>query len=147
MTTDNQRPTARFPEAKSVGKRDWGEEILLVLSKGNYTMKKLIIKKGFSGGLQFHRKKDEAAFIISGKLLIKYENNSGELITKVLKEGDFFHFPAGSVHQEKAITEVVLIEVSTPFFNDRVRVEKEFGLDENDSSGLPTTKLDEIIRK
>ena len=146
MTKSKKRPTAIFPEAKSVGERDLGEEILLVLSKGNYTMKKLIIKKGFSGGLQFHRKKDEAAFIISGKLLIKYENDSGELISKELKDGDFFHFPAGSVHQETAITEVILIEVSTPFFNDRVRVEKEFGLDEKDNSGLPTTNLDEIIK-
>ena len=147
MNSSNNRPIARFPKAESVGERDWGEEILLVLSEGNYTLKKLIIKEGFAGGLQYHRKKDEAAYIISGRLLVKYENSSGELISKELKEGDFLHFPVGCIHQEKAITEVVLIEVSTPFFNDRVRVEKEFGLDENDYSGLPTTNLDDIVSK
>ena len=57
--------------------------------------------------------------------------------------GDFFHFPPGSVHQEEALSDVVLIEVSTSHFNDRVRVEKEFGLDPGD--GLPTTTLDEIL--
>ena len=48
-----KRPTAKFPKSISVGQRDWGEEILLVLSEGNFTMKRLLIKKGFSGGLQY----------------------------------------------------------------------------------------------
>ena len=78
----NKRPCARFPKAESIGERDWGEEILLVLSQGKFTMKKLIIKKGFSGGLQYHRKKDEAAYILSGTLLLTYENEEGFLVTK-----------------------------------------------------------------
>ena len=81
-----KRPTAKFPKSISVGQRDWGEEILLVLSEGNFTMKKLLIKKGFSGGLQYHRKKDEAAYIISGNLLVTYENERGELIKKNLQK-------------------------------------------------------------
>ena len=35
-------------------------------------------------------------------------------------------FPKGSIHQETALSDVELIEVSTPFFNDRVRVEENF---------------------
>ena len=141
------RPTAKFPESSSIGKRDWGEEILLVLSEGNFTMKKLFIKKGFSGGLQFHRKKDEAAYIISGILLVTYENEAGQLVKKELREGNWLHFPKGSIHQETAISDVEIIEVSTPHFNDRVRVEEEFGLNPNDFQGLPTTQENEIISK
>ena len=143
----NKRPTAQFPKSSLVGQRDWGEEILLVLSKGNFTMKKLLIKKGFSGGLQYHRKKDEAAYIISGILLVTYENEEGELVKKKLNAGEWLHFPKGSIHQETAVSDVELIEVSTPFFNDRVRVEEEFGLNPNIFSGLPSTKEDEIISK
>ena len=143
----NKRPCARFPKAETVGKRDWGEEILLVLSQGKFTMKKLIIKKGFSGGLQFHRKKDEAAYIISGSLLVTYENEEGLLIKKKLEKGEWLHFPNGSIHQETAITDVELLEVSTPHFNDRVRVENQFGLDPLDNQGLPSTKEDEILIK
>ena len=143
----NKRPKARFPKAESVGKRDWGEEILLVLSQGKFTMKKLIIKKGFSGGLQYHRKKDEAAYIISGTLLVTYENEKGLLVKKKLKDGEWLHFPSGSIHQETALTHVELLEVSTPHFNDRVRVESQFGLDHLKSQGLPTTEEDEIIIK
>ena len=138
-----KRPVAQFPEAESVGPRDWGEEILLVLSRGNFTMKKLVIKAGLKGGLQYHRKKDEASYIISGRMILRYENENGELIDKEVGPGDWFHFPAGCIHQEIAITDVVRIEVSTPHFNDRVRVEELFGL--SDVSGLPTTEESEII--
>tara|TARA_Y100001978_G_scaffold198491_1_gene211011 strand:+ start:1345 stop:1782 length:438 start_codon:yes stop_codon:yes gene_type:complete len=143
----SSRPTAQFPKSSSVGERDWGKEILLVHSEGNFTMKKLLIKKGFSGGLQYHRKKDEAAYIISGILLVTYENEAGELVKKELREGNWLHFPKGSIHQETAISDVEIIEVSTPHFNDRVRVEEEFGLNPNDFQGLPTTKENEIITK
>ena len=143
----SSRPTAQFPKSSSVGERDWGKEILLVHSEGNFTMKKLLIKKGFSGGLQYHRKKDEAAYIISGILLVTYENEVGELVKKELREGNWLHFPKGSIHQETAISDVEIIEVSTPHFNDRVRVEEEFGLNPNDFQGLPTTAENEIITK
>ncbi len=142
-----KRPTAQFPKATSVGDRDWGEEILLVISEGKFTMKKLKIKKGFSGGLQYHRKKDEAAYIISGRLLVTYENEEGSLKKKELKEGSWLHFPNGSIHQETALTDVELVEVSTPHFNDRVRVEEKFGLDPTRFNGLPSTEENEIITK
>ena len=134
-----------FPEAISVGPREWGEEILLVLSSKNYSMKKLITKAGKKGGLQYHREKDEASYIISGKLLLRYDDGSGKLAEKVVGPGEWFHFPAGCVHQEEAITDVERIEVSTPHFNDRVRVEEEYGLPKG--TGLPTTKLEDIVLK
>jgi len=142
MTNNAKRPVAQFPKAESVGPRDWGEEILLVLSSEKYSMKKLCVKAGKKGGLQYHRHKDEASYIVSGKLLLRYEDENGDLVEKVVGPGDWFHFPAGCIHQEEAITDVVRIEVSTPHFNDRVRVEEQFGID--DSTGLPTTQESEI---
>ena len=138
----NKRPKARFPKAESVGQRDWGEEILLVLSHGKFTMKKLIIKKGFSGGLQYHRKKNECGYVLKGKLKIIYINKKGKLTHKILKKGDCFHFPPRSVHQEIAITNCEIIEASTPYFNDRVRMERKFGL--SSKNGLRTTKVSQI---
>ena len=140
-----KRPTAQFPEAESVGQREWGEETLLVLSSDKYTMKKLVVRAGKKGGLQYHRKKDEASYIVSGKMILKYENELGELVEREVGPGDWFHFPAGCIHQEIAITDVVRIEVSTPHFNDRVRVEAMFGLE--DDGGLPTTKESEILKR
>jgi mannose-6-phosphate isomerase-like protein (cupin superfamily) len=140
-----KRPTAQFPEAASVGEREWGEETLLVLSPGKYTMKKLFVRAGKKGGLQYHRKKDEASYIVSGQMILKYENEQGDLVEKEVGPGDWFHFPAGCIHQEIALTDVVRIEVSTPHFNDRVRAESLFG--EEVLGGLPTTSESEIIKR
>ena len=136
-------PVPLFPKSESVGPRDWGEENLLVLSSGKYTMKKLSVKAGKKGGLQFHRLKDEASYIISGNLILRYDDGTGNLKEKQVSAGDWFHFPAGCIHQEEALTDVERIEVSTPHFNDRVRVEKKYGI--TTENGLPTTNENEII--
>ena len=141
----NKAPLPKFPSPISVGPRERGEEILLVLSEGNYTMKKLCIKAGKKGGLQFHRLKDEASYIISGRMILRFDDGSGGLSEREVGPGDWFHFPAGCVHQEEAITDVERIEVSTPHFNDRVRVEASYGLQED--FGLTTTEIHEIEKK
>ena len=48
-----------FPKEIRVGKRIWGEERLLALIPKILSLKKLKIKKGKKGGLQYHRKKNE----------------------------------------------------------------------------------------
>ena len=130
---------------EDLGPRDWGKEILLGLVSKKFSLKKLFIKAGNKGGLQYHRKKDECGLLISGRLLIRYDNGHGKLTEKILEAGDCFHFPPLFVHQEEAITDCEIIEVSTPHFNDRVRVEEKYGLEEN--GGLRTTKKSEIISK
>ena len=82
---------------------------------------------------------------MSGKLQITYDNGKGKLIKKILSKGDVFHFPPFSVHQEKALTNCTILEASTPHFNDRVRVEKKYGIDTVE--GLPSTKKSQIILK
>ena len=131
-----------FPKPTDLGKRAWGTEKLLALIPKKINLKKLFIKKGQKGGLQFHRKKNECGVIVSGKLKIKYDNGSGKLCEKILSTGETFHFPPGCVHQEEALTDCEIIEASTPHFNDRVRVEERYGL-KNDG-GLPSTNLKDI---
>ncbi len=138
-----KKKIVKFPKRKKIGKRDWGQEILCALIPKKISLKILKIKKGKKGGLQYHRKKDECGIIISGKLLVRYEDSKGKLSKRILKKGDSFHFPPGSVHQEEAITNCEMIEASTPHFNDRVRVEKKFGI--NFSKGLKSTKISEIL--
>ena len=131
-----------FPKQKNVGPRDWGEETLLVVAGGKYTMKKLFIRAGCKGGLQYHRKKDESGYVVSGKLRITFVGKDGVLETAQLLPGDSFHFEPGVIHQEEAVEDTVIIEASTPHLNDRVRVEQEFGL--APTGGMPTTEEDQI---
>jgi mannose-6-phosphate isomerase len=132
-----------FPKKTSVGKRIWGTEDLLVLIPKKITLKKLTIKKGHKGGLQYHNKKNECGYLLSGKLLIRFDTGDGKLRRKILTKGQYFHFPPKIVHQEEALTDCVILEASTPHFNDRVRVEAKYGKKKLD--GLPTTKINQII--
>ena len=116
--------------------------ILLHIVSKKFSLKLLKLKKGRMGGLQYHRKKNECGYLLKGKLSINYLNNKGKLTSKIINKGDVFYFPPKSIHQEKAITDCEIIEASTPHFNDRVRMEKFFNLDEN--GGLPSTSLEQI---
>ena len=139
-----KKKSAIFPKPKSVGKRPWGEEVLLSLIPKKISLKILKIKKGMKGGIQFHHKKDVCGYLISGKLKIRYDPGNGKLKDKILSKGHSFYFPQGSIHQEIAITDCVIIEASTPYFNDRVRVDERYGYR---TEGLPSTKKRDVILK
>ena len=138
-----QQPNFFVPE--DLGERPWGKEELLVLVRGKYMLKKLTIKAGSKGGLQYHRLKDECGILLSGKMIVRHENPLGEIIERIVVPGDCFHFPPGVVHQEEAIEDCVIIEGSTPHFNDRVRMEEHFGL--GLPEGMPTTSLEDVEEK
>jgi mannose-6-phosphate isomerase-like protein (cupin superfamily) len=131
-----------FPVAQSVGERPWGTEDLLALVSKQFSVKRLKIKAGNKGGLQYHRFKDEVAIMISGQMLIRYDLGDKILQEKIINAGEVVHFPPGLVHQEEAITDCEIIEASSPHFNDRVRVETNYGF--GSPQGLPTTLETEI---
>jgi len=134
-----------FPKIKSAGPRPWGQEIILAIIPKKLSLKLLKIKKNKKGGLQYHHKKNECGYLLKGKLLIRFDKGNGVLAQKILKPGSSFHFPPGSVHQEEALSDCIIIEASTPHFNDRVRVEKNYGI--SNFSGLPSTKRSQVILK
>jgi mannose-6-phosphate isomerase-like protein (cupin superfamily) len=131
-----------FPASESVGDRPWGTEDLLAIVSKQFSVKRLFIKKGNKGGLQYHRLKDEVAVVVSGQMLIRYDVGDGVLKEKIIGPGQTAHFKPGLVHQEEALTDCEIIEASTPHFNDRVRVEENYGL--GLPQGMPTTVESEI---
>lgn len=134
-----------FPVSEDLGERTWGTETLLALVPGKYSLKRLEVRAGEKGGLQFHHLKDETAVIISGTMIVRYDNGSGTLTETIAGPGQVVHFRPGLVHQTEAITDVVYIEASTPHFNDRVRVEDKYGVES--TGGLPSTTIDEVIER
>ena len=130
----------KFPKSTEVV-RDWGYEQTLVVASGKYAMKKLFLQKGKKGGLQYHRRKDEAIYILQGKLIVRYEDEQGNLKEKICGPGDYAHFPNGAIHQEEAIEDTLILECTTPHANDRVRVDS---MDHQRDFGLPTTEENQI---
>ena len=106
-------------------------------------MKKLFIKAGSKGGLQYHRKRIEAGYIVQGKMIVRL-GIDGAIEERILVSGDHFIFHPGVIHQEEALEDTVIIECSNAWMNDRVRMEESFGID--DTSGLPSTNPGEEIK-
>lgn len=119
-----------------------GERTSVGSCSGHFSVKKLEIKAGSRGGLQYHRLKNEVIHVISGQLTLRYDLGDGILREQTVGPNATIHFPPGFVHQECAVSDCVILEVSTPHFNDRVRVEAQYGLD--DGFGLPSTHASEI---
>ena len=131
-----------FPEPESVGERSWGTEDVIALVSKKFSVKRLRLKAGSKGGLQYHRLKDEVAILVSGSLLVRYDLGDKTLRERIICPGEAVRFPAGLVHQEVALEDCEIIEASTPHFNDRVRVEEVYGLGQPE--GLQSTQLTEI---
>jgi mannose-6-phosphate isomerase-like protein (cupin superfamily) len=142
VDSSNTHTQVRFFEPEDLGPRDWGKETLVGHGPGLYTGKILEMRAGAKGGLQRHHLKNECGYIVQGTLIFRYDPGDGTLREKTLKAGDCVHIPPGAVHQEEAVTDCVIFEVSTPHFNDRVRMEKHYGLE--CEGGLPSTSLDEV---
>jgi len=122
----------------SNGHREWGSEDIITVSQGNYSFKKLFIRKGCSGGLQYHRWKDETAYLVSGLLKIYYIDKSSEITCILINPGSCVRFRPGCIHKEEALEDCLLLEVSTPHASDRVRCEHLYDVS-LPSQGLPST--------
>ena len=121
--------------------RNWGEEYLVLLAPKYYTLKILKINSGNKGGLQSHHLKFETGIVLSGKVKIKKGQNPESLKEIILNKGDLFTFEPGIVHQEEAVTDTFILEISSPHFNDRIRYDHL----ENDDNFLPSTNKNEVL--
>ena len=107
--------------------KPWGYELIWALTDA-YCGKVLHVDAGHSLSLQFHKVKDEAWLIQSGKAKLEL----GAVGDAVLKEeiigpGDAFHYAPGTVHRITAIEDTDILEVSTPHLDDVVRLEDAYG--------------------
>lgn len=122
---------------RDMGARTWGDE-LLVIHTPHYIGKLLLMKAGQAGGLQKHTQKDEASYLLQGSAWVYTDIGDGKLTRFRLSAGATIHIPPGAVHKVEAIEDCTFFEASTPHFNDRIRLEAEYGRE--DTQGLPTTR-------
>ena len=102
--------------------KPWGHEIIWAETEG-YVGKILHISAGHRLSKQYHETKEETVYVLSG-VLCNYEADN--TITRVLP-GESFHVHPGQVHRFGANDcDVELIEVSTPYLDDVVRLEDDY---------------------
>jgi len=130
------RPSIQLFPPRELHPRTWGREIVIAQTE-HYLVKLLLMKAGQAGGLQYHTRKIESFFLQEGQAFVDYDAGDGKLSRLPMSPGMTVHVPAGAPHRVTAITDCTFIEGSTPVFDDRVRVEAEYG--EPETGGLPTT--------
>ncbi len=113
--------------------KPWGYELIWGKTR-DYVGKVLHIKKGHKLSLQYHRIKEETIYLQSGKMLLVFENEAGQLGEIMLEPGEAHHIPTGKKHRMIAIEDCDVFEVSTPHLDDVVRLEDGYGRVEKSSS-------------
>lgn len=105
--------------------KPWGYEQRFVRTD-RYAGKLLFIKAGSQLSLQYHERKDEAFYVQEGTLDFVVGRGAEERVER-LGPGESRHITPFTVHRFRAVTDVLLFEVSTPELEDVVRLEDDFG--------------------
>lgn len=104
--------------------KPWGREEWLELND-KYCYKRLYINAGYKTSYQYHIKKYETNYIISGTAEIWLENDNGVVEKKTMYAGDYFNVSPPKKHRVIALTDLILQEVSTPEVDDVIRIEDD----------------------
>jgi mannose-6-phosphate isomerase-like protein (cupin superfamily) len=106
--------------------KPWGHELIWAHTD-RYVGKVLLIETGKRLSLQRHEIKDEAIYVLSGRLRLYLEDDDGVVQTEELGPGDHRRVATGRIHRYEALERVELMEVSTPELDDVVRLEDDYG--------------------
>ena len=91
-----------------------------------YVGKILHIAAGQKLSRQYHEVKDETFLVQTGEMDLEIGDGEART-TRRMKPRDSFHCPPGTIHRMVAVTDVDVIEVSTPELSDVVRLEDAYG--------------------
>ncbi|MEO6259141.1 MAG: cupin domain-containing protein [Thermoanaerobaculia bacterium] len=105
--------------------KPWGYELIFGHTD-RYVGKILHIDRGHSLSLQYHERKEETLFVVSGELELTIESDGDRRIVP-LRAGEAFHIPPRLIHRMLAIEDTDVAEVSTPELDDVIRLEDRYG--------------------
>ena len=107
--------------------KPWGYEIIWAVSE-RYVGKILHINAGHELSVQYHNKKDETCYLLSGEIVYRVQRNGDDVLDDVrLQVGESYRIIPGTIHQMIAVTDCDVLEVSTPELDDVVRLSDKYG--------------------
>lgn len=108
--------------------KPWGQEEIFA-ETAHYVGKILTVKAGHALSLQYHQRKTETMRVLAGKgeLHLGALPFDGRLEVVPLGPGSVCHLTPGTVHRVVAVTDLTILEVSTPDLEDVVRLEDRYG--------------------
>ena len=105
--------------------KPWGYEIIWAKAD-RYVGKILHIEPGHVLSLQYHNKKDESIYVLSGEIILRLQQGEKQVERRV-RAGEAFHIPPKQIHQFEAVVVTDLLEASTPELDDVVRLKDRYG--------------------
>ena len=133
--TNKKRTAAKRPKTRPKSGRipvtrvakPWGHEIIWALSE-RYVGKILHINAGHELSVQYHNRKDETIYLLSGEIVYRVQREGDDILDDMkLKVGESFRITPGTIHQMIAKTDCDVLEVSTPEIDDVVRLSDKYG--------------------
>lgn len=130
-----------FAQPKIVAK-PWGREIWYA-DQSAYAGKVLEVTAGKRLSLQYHERKTETLYLLSGHVRLTFRPLAeGETPAAApvgaehvhdWKPGQALHIPVRTIHRFEAVVDSVLLEVSTPDLTDVVRLQDDHARPSRDS--------------
>jgi mannose-6-phosphate isomerase len=106
--------------------KPWGHELIWA-STDAYVGKVLHVVAGHTLSLQYHERKDETIHLLKGRMRFWVGPDAAALEEVELGEGQSYRIRPGTVHRMEAVTDVDILEASTPELDDVVRLEDRYG--------------------
>jgi mannose-6-phosphate isomerase len=105
--------------------KPWGYELIWA-ETDRYVGKILHIAAGQKLSRQYHVRKDETFLVEAGEMDLEI-GSGADLKVLRMKPRDAFHCPPNTIHRMVAVSDVDVVEVSTPELDDVVRLEDAYG--------------------
>ena len=105
--------------------KPWGYELIWAEAAG-YVGKILHIKAGAKLSRQYHNRKEETFLVQTGEMDLEI-GTGADIKTLRMKPLDAYHCLPKTIHRMIAVTDVDVVEVSTPDLDDVVRLEDAYG--------------------
>ena len=126
MTTSASPPTRTPLSLPHRVDKPWGHEICWALTD-DYAGKILHVRAGERLSLQYHERKDESCYVLSGRLILVQGPSEDELTETVIEAGHTWQNLPGVVHTIEALVDSDVLEASTPHLDDVVRLTDRYG--------------------
>jgi mannose-6-phosphate isomerase len=106
--------------------KPWGHELIWA-DTDLYVGKILHVKAGEALSVQMHEMKDETMHLLRGQIILRVGTSPDALTSVPFKEGDSVRIQPGTIHMIEAVTDVDVLEASTPHLDDVVRFKDRYG--------------------
>jgi mannose-6-phosphate isomerase len=106
--------------------KPWGGERIVAHTE-RYALKDIFLRQGTRSSLQSHEKKLETILVLDGQLELETWDAEGRLTRETYRAGEAYTIEPGTRHRVTALTDVRVVEASSPELDDVIRHQDDFG--------------------